>query len=129
MNDVTEVPRINDGGGPLDDMTLPFTVPVGHADVTLADLLALAPGSAVPLDVAVDAPVPVVVNGLEVATGRLVLAEGQFAVRIETVQDGIGQSVLASSPAPEAAASPVTPQAGGEQTPPPAPGGQPGVSS
>lgn len=112
MNDPLDVPRISDGAGLLDEIPLPFVVPVGTTEITLAEVLALGPGSTLELDAGVDAPVDLVVNGIPVATGRLVLAEGNFAVRIESVHDGIGQAVLggagsmsrsAETPAPAAA--------------------------
>lgn len=94
MNDALNVPRITDSAGLLDEIPLPFVVPVGTAKITLEEVLALGPGSTIELDAGVDAPVDLVVNGIAVATGRLVLAEGNFAVRIESVEEGIGQAVL-----------------------------------
>ena len=94
MRDAMDVSHITDGGGLLDQVPLPFVVPVGSAEISLAEVLTLGAGSTIELDAGVDAPVNLVVNGIAVATGRLVLAEGNFAVRIESVEEGIGQTVL-----------------------------------
>ena len=100
----TQVSTISDGASPLDELELPFTVPVGSARLTLGELLALEAGSTVTLDGGADGPVAIVVNGLSVATGKLVLVDGDFAVRIEAVEAGAGQKVLDRQ---EAGAEPV----------------------
>lgn len=89
------LPTITDGpSSPLDEIELPFTVPLGSAELSIGELLALGPGSAVTLEGAADGPVPMVINGLPVASGKLVLVDGDFAIRIESVEAGAGQKLM-----------------------------------
>ena len=72
----------------LGDVQVAVTVLLGRARATIAELLAYAPGTIVPLDVRADAPVELFVNGVAIATGELVATDdGGLAVQIvELVQ-------------------------------------------
>jgi flagellar motor switch protein FliN/FliY len=67
----------------LAEVALDVRVVLGRASVKIADVLAYAPGTVVSLDVAPDAPVALLVNGVAVAEGDLVLADdGTLGVEI-----------------------------------------------
>lgn len=58
---------------------------IGRATMPVADAVQLPPGGLVELDRNADEPVDVLVNGQLFATGRLVLVDDEWAVRIEQV--------------------------------------------
>jgi flagellar motor switch protein FliN/FliY len=58
---------------------------IGRARMPLGDAVALSQGAVVDLDRDPDDPVDVYVNGFRYGTGRLVLVEGEWAVRLEAV--------------------------------------------
>jgi flagellar motor switch protein FliN/FliY len=58
---------------------------IGRATMPLAQAVALPSGGLVELDRGADEPVDVLVNGRRFATGRLVLVDDEWAVRIEEV--------------------------------------------
>ena len=57
------------------------------ADALGADVVGLPHGAVVELDRAPDEPIDLFVNGRRFATGRLVVVDGDWAVRIESVLD------------------------------------------
>jgi flagellar motor switch protein FliN/FliY len=68
----------------LADVRVTITVMLGRASATIADVLRYAPGTVVPLEVAADAPAPLFVNGVAVATGEIVAADdGYLALHIK----------------------------------------------
>jgi flagellar motor switch protein FliN/FliY len=72
--------------GALGDIRVSLTVMLGRAVASIADVLHYAPGTVVPLDVAADAPAPLLVNGVAVATGELVTTDdGGLAFEIRDV--------------------------------------------
>jgi len=66
---------------------------IGRARMPLGEAVALSEGAVVDLDRAPEEPVDLYVNGFRYGTGRLVLVEGEWAVRLETVHpDGVAGS-------------------------------------
>ena len=75
-------------GGPdeiLRGVPLRVCAEIGRAIMPVADAVQLPPGGLVELDRGADEPVDVLVNGRRFATGRLVLVDDEWAVRIEEV--------------------------------------------
>ncbi len=60
---------------------------LGRASMPTADVVGLPHGAVVELDRAPDEPIDLFVNGRRFATGRLVVVDGDWAVRIESVLD------------------------------------------
>jgi flagellar motor switch protein FliN/FliY len=58
---------------------------LGRASMPTADVVGLPQGAVVELDRAPDEPIDLFVNGRRFATGRLVVVDGDWAVRIESV--------------------------------------------
>jgi flagellar motor switch protein FliN/FliY len=76
------------GGGPdeiIRSVPLRVCAEIGRATMPMADAVSLPPGGLVELDRGADEPVDVLVNGRRFATGRLVLVDDEWAVRIEEV--------------------------------------------
>ena len=86
----TRTPGNNDA---LLAMQLPMSISFGRARMPLRDVLKLQPGSVVELDQSAYAAIELVVNNSVVATGDLVIVDGQYAVRIQEVT---GQPKLGS---------------------------------
>ena len=60
---------------------------LGGVRMPLSAAVALAPGSLVALDCAPDSPAALLVNGVEIATGELVVTDdGELAVEIASVR-------------------------------------------
>ncbi|MBI4880481.1 MAG: FliM/FliN family flagellar motor switch protein [Planctomycetes bacterium] len=85
-------PEMRDGAGgpesPLErvyDLTVPVTVELGKAQLTVQQILQLAPGSVVELDHSADAPVEMYVHGKCVAHGEIVVVDEFYGVRITSV--------------------------------------------
>jgi flagellar motor switch protein FliN/FliY len=78
------------------DVTVRFWAELGRARMPVGHAVALAEGSIVDLDRKPEEPVDVYVNGAHFGTGRLILAEGEWALQIETV-DALGGVEHASS--------------------------------
>jgi flagellar motor switch protein FliN len=60
---------------------------LGRASMPTAEVVGLPHGAVVELDRAPDEPIDLFVNGRRFATGRLVVVDGDWAVRIESVLD------------------------------------------
>jgi flagellar motor switch protein FliN/FliY len=58
---------------------------LGRAQMPSAQVVGMPPGSVVELNQAADEPIDLFVNGRRFATGRLVVVDGDWAVRIESV--------------------------------------------
>lgn len=69
------------------DLTVPVTVEVGHTNLSVQEILQLAPGSVVELDHAADAPVELLVHGKCVAKGEIVVVDDFYGVRITSIGD------------------------------------------
>jgi flagellar motor switch protein FliN/FliY len=65
---------------------------LGRASMPTADVVGLPHGAVVELDKAPDEPIDLFVNGRRFATGRLVVVDGDWAVRIESVLPGSSDS-------------------------------------
>lgn len=76
------------GGSSLDtlrDVPLTVTAQLGHAVLTIADVLKLGPGAVVSLEEGIDQPVQLSVRGVPFAAGEVVVMDGHFAVRIKSL--------------------------------------------
>jgi len=62
---------------------------IGRAELPIGDAVAVPPGGVLELDRAADDPIDLLVNGRRFATGRLVLVDGEWAVRIEEVLEDL----------------------------------------
>jgi flagellar motor switch protein FliN/FliY len=80
----------------LRDVKVRVWAELGRSRLPVGRAVGLAPGAIVELDREVDAPVDVFVNGHRFALGRLLIADGDWAVRIERILD-------AASPSPDVA--------------------------
>lgn len=69
----------------LGDVPITIEAQLGHATLSIAEILKLGPGSVVELDEAVNKPVELTVRGVAFATGEVVVVEGHFAVRIKSL--------------------------------------------
>jgi flagellar motor switch protein FliN len=70
----------------LADVRVTVTAMLGRTTAPIGEVLAYAPGTVVSLDVSSDAPVPLLVNGVVVATGDLVTMEdGALAILIQEI--------------------------------------------
>ncbi len=70
----------------LGDLRVAVTALVGRTTASIGEILNYAPGTVVPLDAKAEAPVPLLVNGIAVATGDLVsLEDGGLAVQINEI--------------------------------------------
>jgi flagellar motor switch protein FliN/FliY len=66
----------------LMDVDLPVSIELGRTKLSIADILALGPGSVVELDKLVGEPVDLLVNQKCVARGEVVVVEENFGLRI-----------------------------------------------
>jgi flagellar motor switch protein FliN len=67
------------------DVKVRLSAELGRARMPLASVVALGDGAIVDLDRTPDDPVEVFANGRLVGKGRLVLAEGEWALRLESI--------------------------------------------
>jgi len=68
--------------GVLLDIDMKVTVELGRATMKIRDIMNLSPGSVVELGKSPAEPVDILVNGVLLARGEVVVADEQFAVRI-----------------------------------------------
>lgn len=84
--------------GFLLDLDIPVTVRFARKRMLMGDVAALRRGCVVPLDRLPDDPVELLVNGVPVARGQVVNADGNCAIRItELVRQNAGKGHLAST--------------------------------
>lgn len=69
----------------LMDVTVPLTVELGRARVSIAGLSQFAPGSLITLSREAHEPVDILVNGKLVARGEVVTVGSQYGVRITSM--------------------------------------------
>ncbi|HEV2878506.1 MAG TPA: FliM/FliN family flagellar motor C-terminal domain-containing protein [Candidatus Eremiobacteraceae bacterium] len=70
----------------LGDLRVAVTALVGRTTASIGEVLNYAPGTIVPLDAKAEAPVPLLVNGIAIATGDLVaLEDGSLAIHINEI--------------------------------------------
>jgi len=68
------------------DLELPIVIRLGKAEMTLQEIVRLGPGSIIELNKSVDEPVELLVNNKMIASGEVVVVEGNFAFRVTEVQ-------------------------------------------
>ncbi len=68
------------------DVELPIVVSFGETAMPLRDVLKLGVGSIIELDKTVNDPVTLIVNQKPIATGEVVMVEGNYGVRILEVE-------------------------------------------
>lgn len=76
---------LNSGLGLLYDIELDATLQFGSREMALREVLELGPGDVVELDRHISEPVDLVVGDRIVARGEVVVASGNFALRITEV--------------------------------------------
>jgi flagellar motor switch protein FliN len=88
LADLTEESAIGQPIGLDGVLSVPvkLTVRIGEAQMSLAQLVELGPGSLVPLDRNAHEPADVYVNGKLVAHGEIVTIDEKYAVRISEVK-------------------------------------------
>lgn len=67
------------------DVRMRLAVELGRVRMPLARAVALAGGDVVDLDRATEEPVEVYVNGLHFGTGRLLVVDGEWALKVDHV--------------------------------------------
>ena len=86
-------------GGSIDillDMDIPVTVAIGKTQMSVRELLQLGPGSVLQLDKPVDVPADLYLKDTKFATGSIVVVDGRFAVRIESITGLRGSKAVSS---------------------------------
>jgi flagellar motor switch protein FliN len=90
------------------DVEVRFWAELGRARMPIGRAVALGEGSVVDLDRKPEDPVDVFVNGSHFGTGRLILADGEWALQLESVDTlgletghGLEDVEQASSPSSE----------------------------
>lgn len=81
-------------GGSIDillDMSVPITVTIGQTEMSVQRLLQLGPGSVIKLDKSINEPADLYLKQTRFATGSIVVVDGRFAVKIESIL-GLGDS-------------------------------------
>jgi flagellar motor switch protein FliN/FliY len=83
-------PEAADNGGEVNfdlimDVTVNVTLEVGHAEITVRELLQLTQGSILELDRPAGDPLDVLVNGVRVARGEVVVVNDKFGIRLTEV--------------------------------------------
>jgi len=73
------------------DVTIPISVEVGRAQMSLDEVLNLVPGSVVALDKKSEEPVDLRVNGKLIARGEVVLVDDSYGLRITQIVDAAGR--------------------------------------
>lgn len=87
---------------PLADVPVELAVEIGRSRMTIAETLALAPGSIVTLDRLAGEPVDLLVNGRTIARGEVVVIGEEFGFRVTQVV-GEARSAAATPFEPPAA--------------------------
>lgn len=65
-----------------------LVVEIGRTRMPVRDVLALEPGNVVELDRAAGSPADIKLNGRLIGHGTVVVADGDFAIRVERILDG-----------------------------------------
>ncbi|MFC9984829.1 FliM/FliN family flagellar motor switch protein [Microbacterium keratanolyticum] len=65
-----------------------LVVEIGRTRMPVRDVLTLEPGRVVELDRAAGSPADIVLNGRLIGHGTVVVADGDFAIRVERILDG-----------------------------------------
>jgi flagellar motor switch protein FliN/FliY len=85
VQELKEMPPGDGGLGLLWDVELDATLQFGSREMSLRDVLELGPGDVIELDRHIADPVDLVVGDRIVARGEVVVASGNFALRITEV--------------------------------------------
>ncbi len=67
------------------DVALPVSISFGKTEMAVKEVLKLTTGSIVELDRSVSEPVDVIVNGCTIARGEVVVVDGNYGVRINSI--------------------------------------------
>jgi len=67
------------------DMNIPVTATIGRTEMPVRKLLQLGPGSVLKLDKPIDAPADLYLKNTKFATGKVVVVNDRFAVRIKQI--------------------------------------------
>ncbi len=67
------------------DITMPVTVSIGKTELPVQQLLTMGPGSVIPLDKPIDAPVDLYIKDHKFATAMVVVINDRFAVKIKDI--------------------------------------------
>ena len=94
--ELTDVDPTDDTGaqGSIDillDMNIPVMASIGETQIPIRRLLQLAPSSVLELDKPIEAPADLYLKGTKFAAGKIVIVNGQFAIRIEQIS-GLGNT-------------------------------------
>ena len=86
------------------DMPLRVWAEIGRTKMPAASVVGMAEGAIIDLDCESDEPADLFVNGRHFGTGRLVLVDGEWALRVETLDADFAHDVeQTSSPDSDAA--------------------------
>ena len=80
-----ELPEV--GGDELMDLPLRVWAEIGRTRMPASTIVGMPRGAIVDLDREPDEPADIYVNGRHLGTGRILLVEGEWAVRVETLDD------------------------------------------
>lgn len=75
-------------GGSIDlllDVDIAVTVAIGQTEIPVRRLLKLGPGSVLELDKSIDEPADLYLRDMKFATGSIVVVDGRFAVKIQSI--------------------------------------------
>jgi flagellar motor switch protein FliN len=78
-------PRAEAGLDTLNDVDVSVRIELGHAKLTIQEVLKLGSGSVVPLDSQIGDPINVFVNDRLLARGEVLVVNDNFAIRITEV--------------------------------------------
>jgi flagellar motor switch protein FliN len=70
------------------DLELRVWAELGRAEMAAARIVGMAPGTIIDLDRAPEDPAEIYVNGRRLGSGRLLLVDGEWAIRIESLEAG-----------------------------------------
>jgi len=82
------VAALSGGIDVLRTVEMEITVEIGRTRLTVAELLALAPGQVVELDRAAGTPADLYVNGLLLARGEIVVVDEDYGLRVTEILNG-----------------------------------------
>lgn len=71
----------------LGDVTLPVSVELGRAEITIRRFLSLRPGSVLELDTPQGEPVTIRAGAREIAHGEVVVINDHYGIRLTAVAD------------------------------------------
>lgn len=85
--------RRNGSAGPMRlnriaGVEMELVVEIGRTRMPVRDVLSLEPGRVVELDRAAGSPADIMLNGRLIGHGTVVVADGDFAIRVERILDG-----------------------------------------